>query len=402
MKTSRPETIHRPAPHGRRPALVATLLAGGMLTLCACNGPQHAPGAAAVAPGAMPRAACPPPMMAPPFVGPPTMGPPGMEQGVPTPFTPTGPWAPPGIERPWPADEYLRDGGVAGPGVDVQSDWSVVGLNAEDAVAHFDTVAGQTVVVPTNPVYLYSPRFAAVRQVVNIVQTDQWNATAGVYKPVGATGHVDVEVAANSRQDVQALREVGTKGMETLQVKQFGAAVSARLGPRTFVNGYQPFENFTIIRTGEYNGGEMLMLARSSQNAVAWSKDEAVNVILNGQAANATVGIERAEEVHTVKGNPQPRLRVVKVASSQMVKPGELVAFTIRFDNVGNQTIGNVTILDNLSARLEYVADTAQCSLPAEFSTQTNDVGSQVLRWEITPPVEPGRGGVVRFTARVR
>ena len=64
--------------------------------------------------------------------------------------------------------------------------------------------------------------------------------------------------------------------------------------------------------------------------------------------------------------------------------------------------IGDVTIIDNLTTRLEYVPDTAQCSIPAAFSTQVNEGDSLVLRWEITDPLEPGEGGVIRFDCRVR
>jgi len=78
------------------------------------------------------------------------------------------------------------------------------------------------------------------------------------------------------------------------------------------------------------------------------------------------------------------------------------VWFTIRFDNVGNQLIGNVTIIDNLSPRLEYVADSAQCSLPAQFFTEPNEGDSVALRCEVTDPLQPGQGGVIRFRCRVR
>ena len=89
-------------------------------------------------------------------------------------------------------------------------------------------------------------------------------------------------------------------------------------------------------------------------------------------------------------------------ALSPFAEPGDEVAFTIRFDNVGTETIGNVTIIDNLTTRLEYVPETAQCSIPAQFGTQVNEGDSLVLRWEITDPLEPGDGGVIRFTCRVR
>ena len=44
------------------------------------------------------------------------------------------PWAPPGIRRPWPYDEYLFDGGDQNTQVVVDSDWTVRGLDSEDTV----------------------------------------------------------------------------------------------------------------------------------------------------------------------------------------------------------------------------------------------------------------------------
>ena len=38
---------------------------------------------------------------------------------------------------------------------------------------------------------------------------------------------------------------------------------------------------------------------------------------------------------------------------TQFANPGDEVDFTLRFDNVGNQPIGNVTIVDDLTGRLE-------------------------------------------------
>lgn len=328
--------------------------------------------------------------------------PPGMERGVPHPYQPVGPWAPPGIAGPWPYDEYLRDGGVAGPGVAVSPEWEVYGLGAEDAVAHYDTVDGRTIIEPTNPVYIYSPRFAAVRQVVSLVQNDQLDRTAGIHRPDGIVRCDDVQHVDQSKQNSQAMRQVGTKVVDAMRVRQGDGALSRALGPGEFQNGFQPYENIAAIRSGELLEAEMPFLAKGVTAAVAWTKDAAVQVILDQQSAMAQVGRQKLEEVYTVKGNPKPRLRVIKVASTQLAEPGDLVSFTIRFDNVGNQVIGNVTILDNLSSRLEYLPNTAQSSLPAKFSTQTNEVGSLVLRWEITPPVEAGRGGVIRFTCRVR
>ena len=97
-----------------------------------------------------------------------------------------------------------------------------------------------------------------------------------------------------------------------------------------------------------------------------------------------------------------PCLRVIKIASKKQAKPGEIVDFTVRFDNLGDQAIKNVVIIDNLTTRLEYVAQTAQSSRRAEFSTSVNDGDSLMLRWDFVDPLPPGEGGLVRFNCRVR
>ena len=83
-------------------------------------------------------------------------------------------------------------------------------------------------------------------------------------------------------------------------------------------------------------------------------------------------------------------------------RPGEIVEFTIRFDNVGDQVIGNVTVIDNLTTRLEYVDGSQSCTLKANFSSSENQGDSLTLRWEIVEPMKVGEGGVIRFQCRVR
>jgi hypothetical protein len=69
---------------------------------------------------------------------------------------------------------------------------------------------------------------------------------------------------------------------------------------------------------------------------------------------------------------------------------------------VGDDVIGNVTVIDNLTMRLEYVPDSQQCSLEAEFVEEENAVESLTLRWEIAEPLKVGEGGIIRFRCRVR
>jgi len=74
----------------------------------------------------------------------------------------------------------------------------------------------------------------------------------------------------------------------------------------------------------------------------------------------------------------------------------------IRFDNIGSEVVGNVTIADSLTARLEYIDGSAGSSVPAEFFVEPNEASSHILRWEITQPLHAGDFGVVRFRCRVQ
>jgi len=329
---------------------------------------------------------------------------PGMVQGLPLPQSViSGAWTPPGMARHEPANEYLRDGGDGAIPSRVTRGGEVRGLELEDTIVHFDTPDGRTLVEPSNQVHIYSPRFAAVRQVVSLVAGEQMHRAAGVHQPQKLVGPTTVQPVTSSKQHLQPVGQVGARPPVIFRGRQAGGVVSTAIGPRGFQDAFKPYENISVIRFGVMETAELAWLARGTTAAMAWTHKQAVQIILDRQAAAAEVSDRKLQMVYTVQQPPaNPRLRVIKVASEAFAQPGEVVDFTIRFDNIGNQTIGNVTILDNLTTRLEFVPDSAQCSLPAQFSTQPNEGDSLVLRCELNDPLAPGKGGVLRFRCRVR
>lgn len=56
-----------------------------------------------------------------------------------------------------PGDEYLCDGGDYGTPAGVKADWTIEGLEPEDAISHYDTADGQVLVTPSNRVCIYAP-----------------------------------------------------------------------------------------------------------------------------------------------------------------------------------------------------------------------------------------------------
>ena len=326
-----------------------------------------------------------------------------MEQNVPTAYTPRGPWSPPGIRQPWPDDEYLRDGGDEGLPTGVDRQRGVMGLGMEDAVAHFETLDGRTVVEPSNEVFIYSPRFGAVRQVVGLVANEERQRVGSVDVPEMIDAPTTLQLVADAKQNIQPKGEISARPPVAMRSRQKRDVMSTALGPRGFQNGFKAYENLSIIRDGVVEMAEMAHLAQAADAAIVWSHTQAVQIVLDHQGAMAEVKYDASQSIYTVSSPPgQPKLRLVKVASTPFAQPGETIDFTLRFDNIGNEPIGNVTILDSLNTRLEFVPDSAQCSRQATFSTRPNEGGSVVVICELSDPLPINQGGILRFRCRVR
>jgi uncharacterized repeat protein (TIGR01451 family) len=322
---------------------------------------------------------------------------------IPVPYGAPCPCVSHGAEQLPPCDEYLCDGGDSGLPILPGRNGEVRGLEMENAVAQYETLDGQHVVQPTNRVCVYAPRFGAVRQVVAAESNEQLNRLAGVHLPVKALAPQSRQPALSDKQNVQVRPEISAQPPVLVATRQWGAAVSTALGPRGFQNIYQAYENLAIIRRGVMVQKESVWLARGANAAVAWNSTQAVQVMLDRKLAIEQNSAQKSQEIFTIGQPPgQPQLRVVKVASTPFAEPGEEISFTIRFDNVGDQVLGNVVILDSLTTRLEYIAGSAQCSREAQFTTTPNEGDSVVIRCELADPLKAGTGGVLRFRCRVR
>jgi uncharacterized repeat protein (TIGR01451 family) len=81
---------------------------------------------------------------------------------------------------------------------------------------------------------------------------------------------------------------------------------------------------------------------------------------------------------------------------------GDVMTFFIRFSNVGGQPISNVVVSDSLVTRYEYVPGSGRADREASFTTQPNEAGSVVLRWELPGSLLPGESGMVSFQVKIR
>ena len=316
-----------------------------------------------------------------------------------TPFPPTGPYEPTG---PWPEDEYICDGGDGNIPVRVRADWTVDGLNMEDTVGHFDTLDGRTIVEPTRRVCIYAPRFAAVRKISRLIEHRQQEQMIQFDSPIRPNVDVDRQLTSTVLQQAQPVGQIGRRPVNIFRERQGTGDLDQAQVVGTLAEENLPHESLRIIRFGRYDQAEKAQLAEYSAAAESWSHDSAVQVILYKTVALVEFAQQRPQAFYKLDSQGKPKMSVVKVASKKEALPGDIIDFALRFDNVGNERIGNVTLIDNLSPRLEYVPDSAQCDLDTDFFTRKNEGESLILRWEIKDPLEPGKGGVIRFQCQVR
>jgi uncharacterized repeat protein (TIGR01451 family) len=301
-----------------------------------------------------------------------------------------------------PSDEYLCDGGDFHSPAGVRADWVVEGLEQEDAVAHYDTVDGRIVVVPSNRVCIYAPRFAAVRRVVNLMAHEQplfINEILDEQSPIKAA---ETQPVASSLQRHAVAINLAKQPPILFRQRQQAGGLEQLYATMEAYNSVSPYALLEIIRTGQVDNMEKARMVTATQSAITWTSNQAPQVVIDNKRAQEIDGLRQVGIIYQADEPDNPRLRLVKLASCGHALPGEEVEFTLRFDNIGDQVIGNVTIVDNLSTRLEYIAGTAMSSVDANFITEPNPAGSTILRWEVQKPVERGQGGVLRFRTRVR
>ncbi len=317
----------------------------------------------------------------------------GQRQGMPSPT---------GASQPVDPHAYIYDGGDAAPLAQIGDDWSPIGLDPSETIAFYDTVSGRVCVRTTNRVAIFAPRFAAIRQVAGVIMTAASQNTQGILDPV-TTGRIrDANQAGAVMQPVALHGQQQVGLIDALEESNYGAKMDQVVPLQRMSDARFAIEGFDITTTSRITDDEIIVLGRILQNANEWWSPESLEVYLNGQGAALLKKSKRAQEVFHYEINDSCALRVLKGASSSVALPGDILRFTLRFDNLGTKPIGNVVLVDNLTTRLQYVEGSQQSSVPVRFTAEPNSVGSQQLRWELEEPLQPYTGGVISFDCKVR
>jgi uncharacterized repeat protein (TIGR01451 family) len=310
----------------------------------------------------------------------------------------------PPLPRPsLPRDEYLCDGGDRGGRAGMAPGRDLWGIEPRDTVVGFRAERSKDRVLPTNVVCLFAPRFGAVR------------------RPYGANQYVRVDVAAGhetiQRTELRATRQGSrrlTKNESVLLNRSRSRA--SELENRQATSVFSELRVLAGWTQGQHVAGFLLtqapQVARNRDRAVGLitrqppagiksAESAVVTGIVTG--ANEQVMAWKPQELLSVEEPPdKPGLAVIKQVDQTEAEPGDILTYTITFRNIGNVPIRDVSIIDSLLPRLEYVPNSAQGPAGTVFTARENAAGSAELRWDLRDPLEPGAQGAVRFQARVR
>jgi uncharacterized repeat protein (TIGR01451 family) len=263
-------------------------------------------------------------------------------------------WSPvdPRAGLPCPQDEIcFHDGGDGGQPVGLRADGKLVGLDPSDTVAQYQDSCGNVKIAVSNKVCLCVPRYLLFRNAI---------APAG---NIAITFPGDTRIA---QAPAKALLELGP--LEYDQKTSPGA-----LSTRFKASGLFNLQQTQVV--GEVEG----VLVHTTAE---------ITGEVTGMCAPPVV--------------PCKPLIIWKWPDKCELQLGDIVTFYIRYRNTGSLPITGVVVSDSLTARLEYVPNSARSDRDALFTTTPNEVDSAVLRWEITGALPGGETGTVCFQARVR
>jgi uncharacterized repeat protein (TIGR01451 family) len=313
-------------------------------------------------------------------------------------------------------EECLRDGGDHGNRAGFDANGQLAGVEPEDTVAEYTDSKGRRHITHSNSVCLCVPRFAVLRCETPLGHYDGVHTVRGTrtVEPQALLEARTLPLQTRKYEQLQGARgrerpssnegvaaTLGVTRFEVLQASQMQLGPIALLGTKAALS-LSEVERTRLVKQME--------LARqlSNRESVQSSASVAGTSIVGRIEAGARIVQAEAETRDlTVCCNeapcpPDKPLLLIKCADRLSAQVGDVVTFTLKYSNHGGQPITDVAVTDSLTTRLEYVPGSAQTDRPAVFTTQPNEAGSLILRWEIIGRLLPGASGVVRFQARVR
>jgi uncharacterized repeat protein (TIGR01451 family) len=247
----------------------------------------------------------------------------------------------------------ICDGGDCGMPAGLDREGRIRGLDPSDTMARYTDHMGQKQLSISNRVCLCVPRFVVVR---------------GEIVPAGQLAFLNLDVNRSITGGQQI--EVRVPALEYDQNQHPGGLISRLRTSSAFV-----IEGTAI--TGRVEGLSLV----------------------SSRIGTGEVEAGPAPKAKEPAGKP---LKIIKFPDKCGGLVGDIITFTIRFSNEGGQPINDIVLVDNLTGRFEYIPGSAKTDREAVFTTQPNDAGSTLLRWEFQDTLHPGQSGQITFQVRIR
>ncbi|HEV7999709.1 MAG TPA: DUF11 domain-containing protein [Planctomycetaceae bacterium] len=299
-------------------------------------------------------------------------------------------------------DEYLLDGGDRDLPVH-ETPSHREGLDSEDAIAEYVDNTGHAHIVPTNRVAIYSPRFGNVGTatglesgitVTTLVSAVDNRRGEGLRNRTAVSDH-------EQRMPLESMRvRSRADGFENQQ-REAASHQATVLSENFDLAG--TIEDVQNLKAPEMRQKLGAKIAKMRQAGIAWTRDEFPIIRASIAGAQQVTVKFVASEIVGVEDRRKPgRIEIVKLADRQTAVPGETVTFRIEYENTGDLPLTEVNIVDNLTPRLDYIAESGKSSRPAVFGSTDNGEGSLILSWKLNEPLPGKSRGWVTFKAHVR
>jgi uncharacterized repeat protein (TIGR01451 family) len=312
-------------------------------------------------------------------------------------------------------EECLHDGGDAGRPVGLDREGRLHGLDPSDTVAEYADSEGRRHLSVSNRVCICVPRFAALRTElppaifdteVSLAQTQFTQEQVQLRKrvpPLLENQNLQPGALKGRLRPSAAVATVGTAPLRSLKVLR---AEVLELGPAEALCTKKAVLLNEIERTRLLKQIELARVLSEQVRLQGMEQVEGTAVVGKVKGLDVIRAVAETRSL-TVCCNEAPRppdkpLVLFKWADRHAAQVGDVVTFYLKYSNQGGQPITDVAVSDSLTGRLEYVPDSSRTDRDAVFTTQENEAGSLVLRWEISGRLLPGESGVVSFQARIR
>jgi uncharacterized repeat protein (TIGR01451 family) len=299
--------------------------------------------------------------------------------------------------------EYLCDGGDRRPRIGWVAGGQIINIDPEDTVAEYRTPYDGKRLTVSNRVCLFAPRYVEVRVVQAADGYDASIGYAAMIREHKANAYVGEQRGYSQHvyRSAELVREeTRLKGMQSSQwvgdfyeVRVLSGYVQS-LGWAS-MTGLETLDSLTGVASPE--------LVKRTAFAETLTLERMPEVMAMVVGTGEVVAHWETRELRRVDTREGESLLVIeKSADKSAARVGEEVTFVIRYSNKGTQPVTNITIVDSLVTRLEYVPESADSDRPAIFTTRANSADSVELRWEIKDPLPAGKSGMVKFTCRIR